>query len=125
MPWPWLAQCEALSKRWNVQYGLHPRRDPVAVPFQAKGVPSEQAEFRHPDVVIFLMCLSFYYSGLEMVQFERNVQYGLHPRRDPVAVPFQAKGVPSEQAEFRHPDVVILLMCLSFYYSDLEMAQFE
>ena len=29
-----------LKKRWNVQYGLHPRRDPVAVPFEAKGVPS-------------------------------------------------------------------------------------
>ncbi|KAJ3565847.1 hypothetical protein NPX13_g7345 [Xylaria arbuscula] len=30
-----------LNKRWNVQYGLHPTRDPVAVPFEAKGVPSE------------------------------------------------------------------------------------
>ena len=29
-----------LKKRWNVQYGLHPHRDPVAVPFEAKGVPS-------------------------------------------------------------------------------------
>lgn len=34
----------ALSRRWNVQYGLHPQRDPVAVPFHAKGVPSEMAE---------------------------------------------------------------------------------
>ena len=33
----------ALWKRWNVQYGLHPDRDPVSVPFNAKGVPSEQA----------------------------------------------------------------------------------
>ena len=32
-----------LRKRWNVQYGLHPKRDPMAVPFDAKGVPSEQA----------------------------------------------------------------------------------
>lgn len=35
----------ALNKRWNVQYGLHRDRDPIAVPFHAKGVPSEQAEW--------------------------------------------------------------------------------
>lgn len=40
----------ALKKRYNVQYGLHPSRDPVAVPFHAKGVPSEQSEFGHADV---------------------------------------------------------------------------
>lgn len=28
-----------LKKRWNVQYGLHPCRDPVAVPFHAKESP--------------------------------------------------------------------------------------
>jgi len=27
----------ALKKRWNVQYGLHPNRDPIAVPYTAKG----------------------------------------------------------------------------------------
>ena len=67
----------ALIKRWNVQYGLHPRRDPVAVPFQAKGVPSEQAEFGHPDVAILLTCMSFYYSGLEMTQFEQVLRHVL------------------------------------------------
>jgi hypothetical protein len=41
-----------LKKRWNVQYGLHPGRDPIAVPFLAKGTPSEQAEWGHPDVAI-------------------------------------------------------------------------
>jgi len=39
----------ALNKRWNVTYGIHPARDPIAVPFTAKGVPSEQAEFGHPE----------------------------------------------------------------------------
>ena len=33
-----------LKKRWNIQYGLHPGRDPLAVPFYTKGVPSKQAE---------------------------------------------------------------------------------
>ncbi|RYP66813.1 hypothetical protein DL771_007611 [Monosporascus sp. 5C6A] len=66
-----------LKKRWNVQYGLHPNRPPVAVPFEAKGVPSEQAEFGHPDVAILFTCLSFYYSGLSLSQFREGLQYVL------------------------------------------------
>ena len=58
-----------LSKRWNVQYGIHPGRDPIAVPFRSKGIPSEQAEFGHPDVSIVLTCLSFYNTGLTFQQF--------------------------------------------------------
>ncbi|KAI9742779.1 MAG: hypothetical protein M1818_003508 [Claussenomyces sp. TS43310] len=63
-----------LKKKWNVQYGLHPDRHPIAVPFEAKGVPSEQAEFGHPDVAILLTCLAFYYSGLTMSQFREGLQ---------------------------------------------------
>ena len=62
-----------LSKRWNVQYGIHPQRDPIAVPFRSKGIPSDQAEFGHPDVSILLTCLSFYYSGLTVQQFQQNL----------------------------------------------------
>lgn len=57
-----------LKRRWNVQYGLHPRRDPIAVPFHAHGVPSEQAEWGHPDVAILFTCLAFYYSGVSVTQ---------------------------------------------------------
>jgi hypothetical protein len=63
-----------LKKRWNVQYGLHPDRYPIAVPFEAKGVPSEQAEFGHPDVAILFTCLAFYYSGLNYTQFCEGLQ---------------------------------------------------
>jgi hypothetical protein len=63
-----------LKKRWNVQYGLHPNRHPIAVPFEAKGVPSEQAEFGHPDVAILYTCLAFYYSGLSLSQFCEGLQ---------------------------------------------------
>lgn len=66
-----------LKKRWNVQYGLHPNRHPIAVPFEAKGVPSEQAEFGHPDVAILLTCLAFYYSGLNLSQFCDGLQHVL------------------------------------------------
>lgn len=63
----------ALKKKWNVQYGLHPMRDPVAVPYHAKGVPSDQAEWGHPDVCILLTCLSFYFAGLNVVQLRKCV----------------------------------------------------
>ncbi|KAL7929432.1 hypothetical protein V8C35DRAFT_331665 [Trichoderma chlorosporum] len=63
-----------LSKRWNVQYGLHPNRPPLAVPFAAKGVPSELSEYGHPDVAIVLTCLSFYSAGLSYEQFRQGLQ---------------------------------------------------
>ncbi|KAH8589073.1 hypothetical protein B0O99DRAFT_523793 [Bisporella sp. PMI_857] len=66
-----------LKKRWNVQYGLHPNRHPIAVPFDAKGVPSEQAEFGHPDVSILFTCLAFYYSGHNLSQFREGLQHVL------------------------------------------------
>ncbi|KAL2041871.1 hypothetical protein N7G274_005656 [Stereocaulon virgatum] len=62
-----------LSKRWNVQYGIDPNRDPIAVPFRSKGIPSDQAEYGHPDVSIILTCLSFYYAGLTLPQFHQSL----------------------------------------------------
>lgn len=64
----------ALGKRWNVQYGIHPGRDPIAVPFSAKGVPSEQAEWGHPDVAILFTCLSFYHQGLLVDQMRQSLE---------------------------------------------------
>ena len=63
-----------LKKRWNVQYGLHPRRDPIAVPFHAKGVPSEQSEWGHPDVAILFTCLAFYYDGINPQQLRQALE---------------------------------------------------
>lgn len=56
------------QKRWRVNYGLTPTRVPptrMAVPYTAKDNPSARSEFSHPDVVIVLTSLSYYYSGLE------------------------------------------------------------
>ncbi|KAK0115534.1 hypothetical protein ONS96_013988 [Cadophora gregata f. sp. sojae] len=64
-----------LKKRWNVQYGLHPSRDPIAVPFHAKGRPSDQAEWGHPDVAIALTCLAFYYQGLGNVHLRQTLEH--------------------------------------------------
>lgn len=54
------------QKRYRVNYGLAPDRCPptmLAVPFRAKDMPSPRSEFSHPDVVIVLTCLSYYYRG--------------------------------------------------------------
>ncbi|KAK8186362.1 hypothetical protein BC567DRAFT_189406 [Phyllosticta citribraziliensis] len=63
-----------LKKRWNVQYGLHPLRDPIAVPYYAKGVPSDQSEWGHPDVAILFTCLSLYFAGLTLAQLRECLQ---------------------------------------------------
>ncbi|KAI8958454.1 hypothetical protein F5Y11DRAFT_362710 [Daldinia sp. FL1419] len=60
--------------RYGVQYGLHPSRDPVAVPFHAKGVPSEQSEFGHVDVAILLTALAFYYCGINLSQTRQALE---------------------------------------------------
>ena len=55
------------QKRWKVEYGLAPDRIPatrLAVPYRAKDNPSPRSEFSHPDVVILLTLLSYYYRGL-------------------------------------------------------------
>ena len=73
-----------LKKRWNVQYGFHPARPPLAVPFHAKGVPSEQSEFGHPDVALVLTCLAFYHAGITATQFRECLRHVLGSG-DPVA----------------------------------------
>jgi len=62
-----------LKKRWNVQYGVDPRRDPIAVPFNAKGVPSDQSEWGHPDVAILFTIQAHYYSGLSLEQVRQSL----------------------------------------------------
>lgn len=66
-----------LKKRWNVQYGLHPNRDPIAVPFYTKGVPSDQAEWGHPDVALLFSILAFYYDGLTVAQLHHSLEHVL------------------------------------------------
>ncbi|EER36939.1 conserved hypothetical protein [Histoplasma capsulatum H143] len=56
------------QKRWRVNYGLDATRQPptkLAVPYRAKDNPTPRSEFSHPDVVIILTSLSYYYGGLE------------------------------------------------------------
>ncbi|KAI6026974.1 hypothetical protein EDC04DRAFT_220473 [Pisolithus marmoratus] len=52
-----------------------------------------------------------------------RVSYGLAPSRTMLAVPYRAKDVPAPRAEFGHPDVAIVLTCLSYYYGGLDREQ--
>lgn len=57
----------SLQKRWRVNYGrVYDRKPPtrLAVPYRAKDSPAPRSEFSHPDIVIVLTCLSYYYAGL-------------------------------------------------------------
>ncbi|RKF57979.1 putative p-loop containing nucleoside triphosphate hydrolase [Erysiphe neolycopersici] len=74
-----------LKKRWNVQYGLHPLRNPIAVPYHAKGCPSNKSEWGHPDVAIILTCLAFYYEGMKLEQFYKTLKH-VHQTDDPIRV---------------------------------------
>ena len=56
------------QKRWRVNYGPDRSRNPptrLSVPYRAKDSPSLRSEFSHPDVVILLTCLNYYYAGLD------------------------------------------------------------
>ena len=52
-----------------------------------------------------------------------RIDYGLDPHRTMLAVPYRAKDVPSSRADFGHPDVAIILTCLSYYYGGLDEKQ--
>ncbi|KAL2068505.1 hypothetical protein VTL71DRAFT_14842 [Oculimacula yallundae] len=52
-----------------------------------------------------------------------RVNYGLDPTRTRLAVPYHAKDSPAARAEFSHPDVTIVLTCLSYYYDGLDDTQ--
>ncbi|TFK34223.1 hypothetical protein BDQ12DRAFT_727128 [Crucibulum laeve] len=56
-----------------------------------------------------------------------RVNFGLDPRRSEpwLAVPYRAKDVPAARAEFSHPDVTIVLSCLSYYYGGLSEGQLK
>ena len=56
-----------LQKRWRVQYGPAGFRTPstlLAVPYHAKDKPAQRSEFSHPDMVLMLTSISYYYAGL-------------------------------------------------------------
>ena len=69
-----------------------------------------------------LLLLRGLFKGILMFAFSQKrwrVNYGLDTSRSMLAVPFHAKDSPAPRAEFSHPDVTIVLTCLSYYYGGL------
>ena len=58
-----------------------------------------------------------------------RVDYGLDLRRSPtlttLAVPYRAKDMPAPDTQFGHPDITIILTCLSYYYTGLTGEQLK
>ncbi|KAJ3939013.1 uncharacterized protein N0V96_011127 [Colletotrichum fioriniae] len=50
----------------------------LAVPYKAKDKPSARSEFSHPDVIITLTSLSYYYGGLNDAQLHQTFEHLLH-----------------------------------------------
>lgn len=52
-----------------------------------------------------------------------RVNFGLDLKRSSLAVPYHGKDVPASRADFAHPDMTIILTCLSYYYEGLSESQ--
>ncbi|TGO08655.1 hypothetical protein BTUL_0198g00170 [Botrytis tulipae] len=52
-----------------------------------------------------------------------RVDFGLDLKRSSLAVPYHGKDVPAAAAEFSHPEMTIILTCLSYYYEGLSKNQ--
>ncbi|KAH6961733.1 hypothetical protein BKA56DRAFT_647758 [Ilyonectria sp. MPI-CAGE-AT-0026] len=108
-----------VQKRWRVNYGLDPNRETktkLAVPFRAKDNPTPRSEFSHPDVVIVLTCLSYYYGGLDDEAL--FAAFDLLVRSDNADLEYQewAKTAPTIPVAFRHLQGVNLkdrVQCIS------------
>ncbi|KAH8801965.1 hypothetical protein DL96DRAFT_1774481, partial [Flagelloscypha sp. PMI_526] len=82
---------------------------------------------QHPHLRNALLVLRglFAFNILSYCLIERRwkVDYGLDLQRSMVAIPFKANDLPSPASEFAHPDLVIVLTCLSYHYYGLNNAQ--
>lgn len=66
-----------LKKRWRVDFGVNLINKYLlqAVPFKAKDVPAERAQFAHPDIAILSTQISYYYSGLANEYLDNIFEY--------------------------------------------------
>jgi hypothetical protein len=93
------------QKRWSVNYGLDARRRPetkLAVPYRAKDSPTLRSEFSHPEVVIVLTSLSYYYGG--MTNDDLFVAFNHLLKSDQADIEYQAwvKDAPGLPNTFHH-----------------------
>ncbi|KAF2158728.1 hypothetical protein M409DRAFT_71485 [Zasmidium cellare ATCC 36951] len=91
-------------KRWRVNYGLDTSRTPptrLAVPYRAKDMPTSRSEFSHPDVVILLTSLCYYYGGLTDDHLFASFAHLLDTDQRDVEFQTWIQGVPELPPTFR------------------------
>ncbi|KAF4469857.1 hypothetical protein FALBO_3237 [Fusarium albosuccineum] len=117
------------QKRWRVNYGTDSNRETqtkLAVPFRAKDNPTPRSEFSHPDVVITLTCLSYYYGGLsDEALFDALT---LLTRSDNAKLEYQewVATAPTLPCSFRHLEGVNLrdrIQCISDIFPHLRYSK--
>ncbi|KFY93952.1 hypothetical protein V500_03463 [Pseudogymnoascus sp. VKM F-4518 (FW-2643)] len=65
----------ALEQRgYRRNYRLDLSRTMLSVPYHAKDNPATRAEFSHPDAVIVLTCLTYYYGGVSDQQIHASFE---------------------------------------------------
>ncbi|KAF8434543.1 hypothetical protein L210DRAFT_3649044 [Boletus edulis BED1] len=57
------------------------------------------------------------------VDYGPDLAYLGYPSRTMLAVPYRAKDMPAPDTQFGHPDLTIILTCLSYYYAGLSKEQ--
>lgn len=75
---------------------------------------------------MLLLLKGLFAHGVMLFIFQHKrwrVTYGHDFSRSFLAVPYRAKDLPSLRSEFSHPDVTVILTCLSYYYEGLSDEQ--
>lgn len=75
---------------------------------------------------MLLLLKGLFAHGVLLFVFQHKrwrVTYGHDFSRSLLAVPYRAKDLPSLRSEFSHPDVTVILTCLSYYYEGLSNDQ--
>ncbi|KAF7560418.1 hypothetical protein G7046_g3736 [Stylonectria norvegica] len=117
------------EKRWRVNYGLDATRKPatrLAVPYLAKDCPTARSEFSHPDVVIVLTCLCYYYSGLDDEQIFVTFKHLL--KADQADVEYQvwvcsAPGLPDEFQQLEGINIRDRDQCVAHVFPHLKYSK--
>ena len=113
---------------------FHPMlRDAIRSFISCEDTPPSEARLvkEHTERTLLwgiLLLLRGLLNGILLFSFRERrwrVDYGLSPTRTLLAVPYRAKDVPTRRAEFGHPDIAIILTCLSYYYGGLSEEQLK
>jgi hypothetical protein len=115
------------EKRWKVNYGRTWTREPptpLAVPYHAKDQPSPRSEFSHPDIIIFLTCLTYYYRGL--TNDELDISFENLDRKDQVEFDLWVKDAQGFDSNFKQLSAINLKdrkQCLEKVYPKLRYSK--